>query len=308
MSIALMITDRQLEPLVNALSAQLPNENIKVWPDVEFDESVEFVIAWRYPKNMWQMFPNLKVVSSLGAGVDELIKDELRPQHIKLTRIVDSDLSNQMAQYCLTVLLMYQSRMHEYQHAQVKKQWRYFPKRESHKVTVLGAGEIGLVVAKKLHLNGFEVNSWSQSSKNETFISQSFTTKNELYKSVAEADFVISILPSTPETDNLINIELLKAMPKHAVIINTGRGNVVNESDLATALTEGIIGGATLDVFKQEPLPDEHVFWNVPNLQITPHISAISSQSKVVDQIVENYQLFRHGKSLKHQVDVNKGY
>ncbi|NMP33009.1 glyoxylate/hydroxypyruvate reductase A [Thalassotalea sp. M1531] len=308
MSIALMITDRDLSSLSKALSDKLPDVAIKQWPDCCLDKNVEFAVAWRHPMSMWQQFPNLKVVSSLGAGVDGLITDQSRPEHIQLTRIVDNNLSIQMSEFVLTAILMHKCRINEFQQASTKREWVFHPRLKHDTVTILGAGEIGMAVAERLNANGFSVSTWSQTKKSAPYIAQSFTGDKELHKSVENAAFVVSILPATKDTDNIVNKRLLSSMPKHAYFINVGRGNAVDEKALLHALDKEFVSGALLDVFKDEPLPETHAFWQCKKLQITPHISAITEESAIVEQIVDNYLRFKQKKPLKNRVNVENGY
>lgn len=125
MSIAIMVTDRDLTPLQQGLAKYLPNDDIKFWPNVSYDEEVDFVVAWQHPPEMWKMFPNLKAISSLGAGVDQLISDKNCAEQLIITRIVDKDLSEQMAKYCLTVLLMYQENLGQYINYQLAQRWQH---------------------------------------------------------------------------------------------------------------------------------------------------------------------------------------
>ena len=248
------------------------------------------------------------MVSSLGAGVDGLIYDDNRPQTLNITRIVDPSLSEQMADFVLMSILNHQRNMAAYWQAQQTQDWIFKRRKQGNKVTILGAGEIGLVVARKLHLNGYQVSTWSQTLKSADYIAQSFVGEKQLVDSVQQAHFVVSILPATNQTDDLIDERVLCAMPKDGYLINVGRGNAVDEQALIKALEGNVIAGAALDVFKQEPLPSHHPFWNLPQLTITPHVSAITDQQQVVEQIAENYQRFVQNKALINQVDVNKGY
>ena len=140
------------------------------------------------------------------------------------------------------------------------------------------------------------------------YVCTSYVGIEQLIDSVNNADFVISVLPATTQTDDLIGEALFSAMPEQSYFINVGRGNAVDEQALMNALNNSDIAGAALDVFKQEPLPEHHPFWQISQLTITPHISAITDQHEVVQQIAENYRQFTLGKALNNQVDVNKGY
>ncbi|REL36380.1 2-hydroxyacid dehydrogenase [Thalassotalea euphylliae] len=308
MSIAIAISNRSAKTLINALKEHLPGVEVKNWHEYQAYSDVEFGVCWQQPAQLWSHLPKLKVVSSLGAGADGLIYDNNRPQPLKITRIVDPSLSEQMADFVLMSILNHQRNMVAYWQAQQAHEWIFKRRKQGNKVTILGAGEIGLVVARKLHLNGYQVSTWSQTPKSADYIAQSFVGENQLVDSVKLAHFVVSVLPATNQTNDIIDERVLYAMPKDGYLINVGRGNAVDEQALVKALEGNVIAGAALDVFRQEPLPSHHPFWNLPQLTVTPHVSAITDQQQVVEQIAANYQRFVQNKALINQVDVNKGY
>jgi phosphoglycerate dehydrogenase-like enzyme len=121
-------------------------------------------------------------------------------------------------------------------------------------------------------------------------------------------DYLVVVLPRTNDTNKIVDVNLLNALPSHAVMINVGRGNAVDESALVEALTQGNIAGAVLDVTEQEPLPEDHPFWTTPNLLLTFHTSAISYPEDITKVFIENYLLYIEGKPLKYQVDFERGY
>ena len=121
-------------------------------------------------------------------------------------------------------------------------------------------------------------------------------------------DYLVSVLPRTEDTNKIVNRELLEVLPSHAVLVNVGRGNAVDEPALVQALNGGKIAAAVLDVFEQEPLPEGHPFWTTPNLYMTFHTSAISYPEDLTKVFIENYQRYVDGKPLKYVVDFAKGY
>ncbi len=131
---------------------------------------------------------------------------------------------------------------------------------------------------------------------------------DELLKFADGLDYLVSVLPRTNDTNQIVNGTLLNALPPHAIFINVGRGNAVDEFALIQALNEGKLAVAVLDVFEKEPLPEDHPFWTTPNLYMTFHTSAISYPEDITKLFIENYQLYREGKPLKYQVDFEKGY
>jgi glyoxylate/hydroxypyruvate reductase A len=307
MSIALIITDRELTRLSSGLKKRLPNVDIQCWPNISAPEKVTFVVAWQPPSDIWQNFPNLKAISSLGAGCDSLLGDPRLPTNIAVTRIVDSGLAEQMAEYVLTIILSLKCRLYDYFKQQQRQQWQPLRKIKGKKIAILGIGEIGHKVAKILIACGYEVSGWSRSKK-EHDLYATFYGKQQLAQAVKDVDFVVSTLPLTSETKHLLNYDFFKLLTNKTWFINVGRGKVLNESELLLALANNDLQGAVLDVFSTEPLVKNHPFWQHKNIIITPHISAITDQTTVIEQLAENYQLLTDNKPLKNVVDRQKGY
>ena len=130
----------------------------------------------------------------------------------------------------------------------------------------------------------------------------------DLFEFARGLDYLVSVLPRTKDTDRFVNASLLEALPSHAIFINVGRGNAVDEPALVAALEQGRIAAAVLDVTEKEPLPEDHPFWTTPNLLLTFHTSAISYPQDITEVFIENYHLYMEGKPLKHQVDFERGY
>ncbi|WDE13189.1 2-hydroxyacid dehydrogenase [Thalassomonas haliotis] len=308
MSIALLVTDRDLTVLTQGLKQALPGVKIQSWPDIPHGDEVEFAVAWQQPENCWAPLPALKVISSLGAGCDALFSDPGLPENVQITRIVDPGLSEQMAEYVLASLLMLKCRLAAYFRQQQQGKWQVLPKDyRRQKVTVLGVGSIGEVVAKRLLDNGFEVCGWRRSEKKHPDYPVYFGHE-QLELAVCDADYVVSILPNTPATQGVIDKTFFEKLKPGCYLINVGRGQAVNDSDLIVALDQQLIAGAVLDVFNHEPLPEDHAFWRHEAVLLTPHISAITDQQEVIAQIASNYKKFQQGLALDNLVDAAKGY
>lgn len=307
MSIALVITDRNAEKLQKLLQERLPNEEIELWPNIQRPEKVTFAVMWKHPRDIWQQLPNLKVAQSLGAGVDHFTYDNEIPSHILLSRIVDQSLADQMAEYVLAVVLMRKCRLSVFTRQQSDKNWKFQRRLQGNQVLVLGVGKIGDVVANKLIENGLDVTGWSRSEKLDKAYPCYFG-KEALFEQLGDADYVINLLPDTPETTHLINQPFLTACKKESWLINVGRGNTVDENALATACREYDIAGATLDVFQQEPLPKSHRFWQIENIDITPHIAAITDQKQIIEQVALNYLAMTKSEEIANLVDKVQGY
>jgi len=306
MSVLVAITGRDCSKLITELEALLPNVTISEWPNCSEPAEVEFVLAWNAPNAMWAKLPNLKAVSSFGAGVDS-IDLGLLPANVEVARIVDTKLADDMAEYVLTHVLANKLRLREYFHKQNASLWQ--PKRAySHQhVCILGMGELGQACAKRLLVNDFTVSGFSQTPKQLAQVN-TVTNLTSLHALLPSVDYLVCLLPLTKQTKGFINQQLLSYLPSHSVVINVARGEHVVEKDILAALKNKQIRAITLDVFASEPLSEEHPYWHHPDITITPHCAAISDISTVTAQIADNIKCLQSGTELKNKVDKAKGY
>ncbi|HSL28782.1 MAG TPA: D-2-hydroxyacid dehydrogenase [Anaerolineales bacterium] len=249
----------------------------------------------------------LKWVQSIYAGVEPLVDPAQRRDYF-LTNARDV-FGELMSEYVFGYLLFFEKRILERIETQKRKQWQ---RPESgvlrHKtIGLLGVGSIGAHLAETAKQFKMRVRGYTRQSETSQQVDQYFHG-DELVPFVQGLDYLVSVLPRTNDTDKIVDANLLGALPAHAIFINVGRGNAVDESALVEALSEGRIAAAVLDVFEQEPLPAEHPFWTTPNLYMTFHTSAISYPEDLTELFIENYHLFLEGKPLKHAVDFERGY
>ncbi|MDP4536872.1 glyoxylate/hydroxypyruvate reductase A [Alkalimonas collagenimarina] len=306
MSIALVIPDRDLSRLVAELTQLLPDVVIEQWPDIVQPERVEFAVVWKQPTGSLTNFTNLKAIQSYGAGVDSVLSDRDLPQ-VPLSRIVDPGLAQAMVSYLDTIVNMYQLRFDRFIHDQPLQQWRPKGPRRLQSLAVLGVGALGQTVAQHFVTAGFQVTGWSRSAKQIENV-QCFAGIEQFEQAVQAADVVVCLLPLTAETDSFLNAQRFQSFKPEAIFVNVARGAIVDDRDLLSALDTGQLQAACLDVFRQEPLPAGHPFWNHPQLMITPHISAVTNIQTAAQQIAENYRRCQQHRTLLHQVDPQKGY
>ncbi|PAJ74841.1 glyoxylate/hydroxypyruvate reductase A [Pseudoalteromonas sp. NBT06-2] len=306
MSLLIAVPNRDMTKLQILLSDALPEILIEIWPEIVDPLKVEFVLVWNPPKNLWCNLPNIKAISSFGAGVDGLIKNEPLP-NAPVARIVDPKLADDMALYVLGQILNFKLRLNEFHVKQQKKLWQ--PKRahQTSKVGILGLGQLGTKTAELLNLNGFEVSGWSRSEKKINNIT-CYHGDEGLIEMAKSSDYLVCLLPLTEQTKGILNYELFQHLPNHACIINVARGEHLIENDLLKALDNNEILGAILDVFQTEPLPKDHEFWLHPRIICTPHTSALTSINTIVEQIAENYQHMEKGEPLINLIDAKLGY
>lgn len=306
MSLLINIPNRPLDKLINKLLEFIPEHDIQVWPNVTAPEKVEFALVWKHEEGSLVGFDNLKGISSFGAGVDSILEDKKLPL-VPIARIVDTDLADNMAEFVYACVQHHRIRFNQFNNQQSQSIWKPKSARRGNKVGILGFGQLGKQVAKVMLDRGFEVNAWSRSASSAHGVT-SLTGERGLTTLVENADFLVCLLPLTESTENILNKALFEKMPKDAALINVARGAHLNDQDLIEALNNDVIAFAYLDVFRQEPLPKEHEFWQHAKIQITPHISAVTNVDTAVSQVVENYQRVLLGKPLINQVNLALGY
>ena len=269
-----------MEPYRDALIDLDSNLDVEIWPDIKSKDRVSFAVAWKQPKNQFSLYPNLNVVSSLGAGADHLLKDNSIPQDVALTRVVAPTLTEQMCDFVVLAVLAMTRRFHDYNKQQVWADWkpRIHYKKQTLMVGVMGLGQIGKKVAIRLADNGFNVSGWSNSKKS---ISNVVTySKEQLDPFLNSVNVLVCLLPLTKETNDILNLSLFKKLNTPGFLVNAARGAHLVEEDLIYALDMGLLNHASLDVFHKEPLPESHPFWGRDRITITPHIASVTEPGR----------------------------
>ncbi len=307
MAVLIMLNQVDPEPLAQHLKTHSDCPEIRIYPDVGNPEDIECVIVWKHDEGVLNDYPNLKLIASYGAGVENILSDPALPEEVPITRFVDDTLSDQMAEFVLGAILNHRLHLTYYREQQAAGQWREREYLKGMNVTILGLGELGSTAARLLDKNGYSVSGWARSDKNIENVT-SHKGSEQLHDAVADADYVVCLLPLTLETRGILNKELFSAMKKGAYLINVGRGDHQNEGDLMDALSNGQLSGALLDVFSTEPLPEDHPFWKHPKIHITPHISSPTNRANIAKQFMANYNRLQNGVSLHHQVDIKRSY
>jgi glyoxylate/hydroxypyruvate reductase A len=309
MSLLFIAPNRDMSDWKRALLDEDPDLDIEIWPNVKDKKRVQFAVCWNQPRHLLDSYPNLKAVSSLGAGVDHLFRDESLPQFVDICRVVSPALIQQMKEYILGAVLAIQRNFVTYIRQKDQGKWQLhnhflvseFP------IGVMGLGKLGLPVAQTLANFGYPVSGWSRSSKQLDNV-KTYAGTNELHPFLNNSKILICLLPLTEDTEGILNLDLFKHLKDGAWIINAARGEHLVDEDLIYALDSDILNGAWLDVFSQEPLSERHPFWSRSNIMITPHVASITKPSEVAGQIVENYKRAISGIPLKNTVDRRKGY
>jgi glyoxylate/hydroxypyruvate reductase A len=222
---------------------------------------------------------------------------------------VDQKLVRDMSEYLLLAVLTHFRQFDFYQVKKQENDWQpLFPLGKKEMVIgIMGLGQLGEAAAKRLQEAGFSVCGWRNSSKKIDQI-PSFHGKEQLDSFLSRAHILICLLPLTRQTRQILNQNTFSKLPQGAYLINVGRGDHLKEDDLLTALDQGHLAGACLDVFQTEPLPGDHPFWQHPQIMVTPHISSQTSPTSVAPQILDNLNRLRTGTPLLNQVNIKKEY
>lgn len=309
MSLAVIYPQRDVSDWVAALLAQDPELEIEVWPGIHAPERVEFILCWNQPAGILRQFPNLRGISSFGAGVNHLLNDKSCPVNIPLARVVDPDLKQSMAEYVMLGVLEHFRRLADYRRQQELGQWlvQKIPHLSTIRVGIMGYGEIGCYVAHKLADFGFKVHGWRRNRQHDDRLTV-YAGEDELDEFLKNTEILVCLLPLTVDTENILNLQTFHQMPQQAYLINAARGAHLVEADLLAALESGQLCGALLDVFRDEPLPKHHPFWKHTKITITPHIASVTNPESAALQIVENYRRALRGEPLNNRVDRVRGY
>jgi len=320
MTILVAVTGWEAEPWVRALKALAPERRIlETGIDGIFAgnpgdlEEVRYVLAWMPRADLLSSLTNLEVLLSLGAGVDHLLALPALPD-VPITRIVDADLSARMSEYVAWQVLHHHRQGFAHAQLQGGRRWEELRQPAASEVTVgiMGLGVLGRDAADVLGRLGFTVIGWSRTEK----AIDGFTTyhgKPGLDVFLGQSDILVSLLPLTRATTGLINRSLLSRLKRDGplggpVLINAGRGGSQIDADIAAALADGTLVGASLDVFQDEPLPPGNPLWGLTNLVITPHIAAVSSPKALARNIIEQINAHESGQPLQNLVDPARGY
>ena len=297
-----------------AVEAAFSERRVHATWDEGFDPAaahgVRYALAWKPERGLLAKLPDLEVVFSLGAGVDHVLCDPGLPD-VPLVRYVDPDLTGRMVEWVVLQCLMHLRRAREHDAAQRERRWANLPTPAAREVTVgiMGLGELGQASAKALRALGFPVRGWSRSRKEIAGV-ETFT---DLPAFLAGTDILVSLLPLTDETRGLLDADLIAGLRPDGplggpVLVNAGRGGSQVEADIAAALGDGRLAGASLDVFETEPLAEGSPLWGFEQAILTPHDAAVSSERALAAYVRGQVERFERGEALENVVDRARGY
>jgi glyoxylate/hydroxypyruvate reductase A len=301
-------------PWRRRLEGLLPSHSIATL-DEPFDRaSIRYALSWRHPPGALAELPNLKVIFSLGAGVDHLFDDAALPD-CRIVRVVDPDLTNRMSEWVVMHALVHLRQLRRYERQQRERVWADDddqPKAAEVQVGLLGLGVLGADAATKLGALGFKVAGWSASGKSLPGV-DCFHGPDGLKRLLAMTDILIVLLPLTEATRGLVDASLLGRLRQGGrlggpVLINAGRGGLQVEGDILAALDSGRLKGASLDVFEREPLPEDSRLWTHPAAYVSPHNASVSTPEAIAAFVARQIEAHERGEPLRHVVDRRRGY
>lgn len=299
----------QTDDWVRALAAVLPQANISAWRPDSPRLNAEYAVVYHPPAAFFEQERALRAIFTMSAGVDALLEMPTLPPDVPLIRLEDAGMAVQMSEYALYALLRVARRFDDYLQQQQQSEWRPLPalNRQQWPVGVLGLGQVGASVAETIAGFGFPVLGWAR-SRHELPGVRGYAGAAELPAFLAGTRVLMNTLPLTTDTVNILNTRLFAQLLPQAHIVNMGRGAHLVEQDLLAALDDGTINGATLDVFRTEPLPPEHPFWHHPRVHVTPHVAAATLRDDSVRQVAEKIRQLSQGAAVSGVVARDQGY
>lgn len=307
MKAAIVTPGRDAGEIIKFLNALDPSFKPEIWPDIENPEEIEIALVWRASDQVMAQFTNLKLICSFGAGVDHILFNSGISSSVRISRLVDPLLTQNVVKYCLMSVFAYEKSFKDHILNIKKKKWGWKEDNQVSAIGLVGMGVIGSEIAMKLKDLGYKVNGYSKTPKSIPGITHYQGSEN-LDKFLKDSDVLVNILPLTDQTRFFFKKDFWQRCKPGTYFINLGRGQHVKDEDLLEAIESGLLSGATLDVFSEEPLPADHPFWNCGQITITPHIAGLTLPKSAAIQFHENYKRLRNNEPILNLVDRKKGY
>ncbi len=306
-AVLLSSTEENIPRWTEEFQKKAPQLDLRVWPNVGRVEDIEFAVVARPPSGDLARYPNLRAVFSMWAGVSELLKDR-RIEHLPIIRMTEPGLTSGIVTYVVHHVTGLHLLTSEYKPRLWKHPFRVDFRSPSHtRIGILGLGVLGTACAVALRQLEFTVTGFSNTRKDVPSV-RSYAGQDELRPFLEKTDILVCLLPTTAKTENFLNRETLSYLPKGAKIINCGRGESIDDDALLEALESGHISHAVLDVFRVEPLPPEHPYWEQPNVLVTPHCASKPDPETGSMVILDKMHRFLNDEPIEGIVDRDLAY
>ena len=312
MKIVFYSPGKKLQPWLDSLSANLPTADIWVWSPQCAVRQADYAIVWAPPAELFAQQQKLKAVFNIGAGADRVLRianaDALLGG-VPVVRLNDAGMAVQMAEYVCHALFRHTREFAAYEAHQRSQHWKTLAalERENWPVGVMGLGAIGACVARAVAGFDYPVHGWSRTAKPMAGIT-TYAGPEQFDAFLAATRVLVCVLPLTPATEGILNADTIGKLKPNSYLINVARGEHLVEEDLLLALAKGNLAGATLDVFRDEPLPTSHSFWDHPKITLTPHIAAITLVEESAAQIAQKIIALESGENIEGVVERDRGY
>jgi D-2-hydroxyacid dehydrogenase (NADP+) len=305
------LADRHMKVIQSAA----PNSNIITCDSEQAAQhirDIDILVTWGSMdvRNLYLNAPKLTWIHSLSAGVEGLIFSEIRNANTIITNSRGIH-GIPVSEHVFAMMLAFTRGLDVFIRQQAKHQWKRTTVDEIHDKTIgiVGLGSIGREIAKKAKGMGMQVVASKQTMTTELFVDELYPPE-KLHELLSLSDFVVTALPLLEETRHLFTIKEFAAMKPSAYLINIARGGIIKQDDLIAALEQGLIKGACLDVFDEEPLPESSPLWDMENVIITPHVAALSPSylDRAIKLFADNLSRFEQNKEMLNIIDKAKGY
>lgn len=285
----------------------MPDEDLRVWPDIGDRDEIDYLVAWRMSRADLATMPNLKAILCTGAGTEQWQKPGIE---VPIVRLADPEMANEMAAYALAWVIRHQRGFRDAEASQRKGAWEAPPYKQPYEyhVGVLGYGEIGSRIGRAFASLGYQVNAWTRSGRDEPNVNH-FAGIDELDSFLAASDAVINVLPSTDATSGLLTADRLAQFRDGSIFVNVGRGTILaSESDLIAALDQGPLAAAVLDVTDPEPPVQGSPLYTHSSVTLTAHLSGATQIRSAASLIAANVARLRAGDPAFPLLDRSIGY
>jgi glyoxylate/hydroxypyruvate reductase A len=306
MRITVKFNNASAQSWLEPLRSRLPGATIEEWEPGA--PQADYAVVWQPPQQLFDEQPALKAIFNTGAGVDALMPMQL-PLMAHIVRLDDAGMAVQMAEYTVQAIVRHFRELDVLEAEMAQGVWNYRKPRlrKDFPVGVLGLGALGERVARAVAQFEFPVLGWSRTPRFVDGVT-CFSGPQQFDEFLVRSRVLVCLLPLTPETQNMLNRRNLAKLQPGGYVINVARGAHLVDEDLIALLDNGHLAGATLDVFRTEPLPAGHPFWAHPKITLTPHASARTLRDESIAQIAGKIQAMERGEPVAGMVDRQRGY